>query len=467
MLSLLLLSLVSLAGCSNSPANSPTPSATPTAPPTETNGTPAPTDTPLNFTPFPNLDLTKVALAIATENAIGATPPEIRQQTAAANMVATQNAINYPITPLPTPFPTVLPTPQPIHPLPTLPTLAASGNLTLTATLLGQLNLSNLSTSSNSTTAKVIEPVMSLALSPNGKLLAIGGKHAIWLWNAQSGQIVQTVYADASGSDERGAASLSWSPDGKQLAAGGLHGVVMIWQLDSLHNLLRNGPLRLEPETGSAEFGGSIQTSFSPDNNYLGVIDSAGIITIWDSQSLLPKGAFTTSYAGQISWSPDSHAVADEFLDVGYLTNAAMVSPTYDASINSAAPYNVAWSPDGKSIAVSAADYSVLIAQAPAAATKNGVTKLQGNVPAPVIAVPVNGSGQPPRPLGWSANSQYIAVGNIARAGQVTIWQANSLKTALILNAGSANLNALQWGNQSLLLTGDATGMVSFWQIKS
>lgn len=457
---LYLLLLPLLAGCSNGPANTPTAQTSPTS----ANTTAAPTDTPLNFTPFPNYDLTQVALAIATQNAIGATPPEVRQQTAAADMVATQNAINYPSTPIPSPSPTVIPTPQPIHPLPTLPTLAASASAPLTATLLGQLSLSSLNISS---TAKITEPVLSLAMSPNGKLLAIGGRHAIWLWNAQTGQIVQTVHADASDSDERGAVSLSWSPDGKQLAAGGLHGVVMIWQMDATTNLLRNGPLRLEPESGSSDFGGTVQASFSPDNNYLGVIDSAGIITIWEAQSLLPKAAFNTTYAGQISWSPDSRGVADEFLDIGYLANPNLVSPTYDASINSTSPYSVAWSPDGKFIAVSAADYSLLIAQAPATNTsKNGIASLLNDVSAPKTSVLTNGSGQPPRPIGWSPNSQYVAVGNINQAGQLTIWQASPLKTALALNASSTNLNALTWSNPALLITGDANGLVSFWQIK-
>jgi WD40 repeat protein len=307
-----------------------------------------------------------------------------------------------------------------------------------------------------------------VAISPDMQLVAVAGSHEIWLWDATSGKIIQTVYASALNSTERGAVSLAWSPDGKQLAAGGLHGVVMVWRLDivgtGVGKELRPGPLRLEPEEDAADFGADVQVAFSPDGSYLGAMDDNGNFVAWDSQVFRLRAKFNSQYAGYFAWSPDSKRIADEFLDVGYLENNTILGADYDASINSTQPYNVAWSPDGKQIAVSCADYDILLAAAPDPTTKVSINKLNQTVAAPLN--PNAASYSKLRPLAWSPDNRWVAVANVPVAGKVTFWQANNLKIALTINVSSRELSSLQWPSSTLLITGAMDGLVKFWQLK-
>ncbi|WP_300455061.1 WD40 repeat domain-containing protein [Accumulibacter sp.] len=64
----------------------------------------------------------------------------------------------------------------------------------------------------------------SLAISPDGKLLAAGGK-AITLWRLPDGELAQTLAGEA------GIWSLAISEDGKTLVAGSGDGLIQLWQL--------------------------------------------------------------------------------------------------------------------------------------------------------------------------------------------------------------------------------------------
>ena len=306
-LALLCLMSLLLIGCSDN---------TPTLLPTATiNATPIaltipPSDAPSLKPVTPDPDLTRVAQAIATQNAIGITPQDVRQMTAVAGVVATRNSstpdassTDDGVTTIA--VPTAFPTPVPAMPLPS-PTPVTSLSpfyvppVFTTTKLISQIIITSTFQS------KSQEPVLSLAMRPDGKSLAIGGKHQIWVWDGSSGKIVQTVYASAANSDERGAYSLSWSGDGKELAAGGLHGIVMIWRWDAQANSLQPGPLRLEPQDAAQNYGDETEVAFSPDGNYLAAMDNVGTISVWDSQTYSIRASFDTEYAGHISWSPDS-----------------------------------------------------------------------------------------------------------------------------------------------------------------
>jgi len=420
--------LLGLSGC--------TPTLTPsnkTSDPTKQPNIPLTPNSPLPFTPDPNL--TSLAQIIATQNVVSVTPAEPAEITLATPTIvvtATPNAQN---------------TPMPVTPLPALATFAQNLPTTFQARLLNQLEMGRAGS------------VLSLAMSPNGQLLAVGSKNQIWLWESATGKIVQTVYTNATNSDEKGAASLNWSPDGKQLAAGGLHGTVTLWQLSQPTNRLRNGPFRLEPDPDAATFGDEVTVAFSPDSRLLAAVDSKGTIVAWDSQTLALKMLFDTSYAGHIAWAADSQSLTDEFLGLGYLNDVQLYGPTEAADVNSSQPYNVAWSPNGKTIALSSQDFDLMLAAAPEAHTKGGVTKLSG-------AIPTNKNTEPLRPLAWSADSQLIALGNVPIAGKVSIIRTDTLKNVLTIEAGNQSLTGLQWAANSLLITGGMDGAVKFWQLK-
>jgi COMPASS component SWD3 len=64
----------------------------------------------------------------------------------------------------------------------------------------------------------------SVAFSPDGKLLAVGGEKAITLWDPQSGKLLRTL-SEHSLSVE----AVAFSPDGELLASGSLDDTVKLW----------------------------------------------------------------------------------------------------------------------------------------------------------------------------------------------------------------------------------------------
>ncbi len=73
------------------------------------------------------------------------------------------------------------------------------------------------------------QPVNSVAFSPDGKMLAVGGRDkAIRLWEAATGKLIRKL-------DVSRIRSVSFSPDGKRLASGHDDTTVLVWDVDSFH----------------------------------------------------------------------------------------------------------------------------------------------------------------------------------------------------------------------------------------
>src|ERR1700722_5391953 len=70
---------------------------------------------------------------------------------------------------------------------------------------------------------RTADAILSLAYSPNGKILASGGRNdAVLLWDAESGALLRKL-------DEQWVWALAFSPDGKYLATGGANKIVRVW----------------------------------------------------------------------------------------------------------------------------------------------------------------------------------------------------------------------------------------------
>ncbi|MGA8893765.1 MAG: SMP-30/gluconolactonase/LRE family protein [Planktothrix agardhii] len=71
--------------------------------------------------------------------------------------------------------------------------------------------------------------VNSLAISPDGQTLVIGGDYTITIWDLSTGQELGTLTGHSEHSDE--VKSLAISPDGQTLVCGGDDGTIMIWRV--------------------------------------------------------------------------------------------------------------------------------------------------------------------------------------------------------------------------------------------
>jgi WD40 repeat protein len=109
----------------------------------------------------------------------------------------------------------------------------------------------------------------SLAYSPDCKIIAVGSKLWLRLWDAESGAVLRTF----PGAAEIGA--IAFSPEGGQLASSGENGRVDIWNVSTGSQVrelqLSDRPLRA--------------IAFSPDGQHLAASGWDGTIYICDSKS--------------------------------------------------------------------------------------------------------------------------------------------------------------------------------------
>jgi WD40 repeat protein len=118
---------------------------------------------------------------------------------------------------------------------------------------------------------------MSLAFSPDGKLLATGSESRAELWDVSSrGPIGRPLDVK-----DEGFLSVAFSPDGKRLAAGGVSGVVRLWDVETRRPAV-------PPLTGHS--GPAAGAAFGPVARFLATTTIFGATRLWDPGSGLQYG---------------------------------------------------------------------------------------------------------------------------------------------------------------------------------
>ena len=144
--------------------------------------------------------------------------------------------------------------------------------------------------------------VQSLAFSPDGMLLASGSaspEHAIRLWNVEPQQQIGVLLGRTGW-----AHSIAFSPDGKTLASGGDY--IRLWDVATQQQLLS-----LDSQ-GAGLYGQTV--SFSPDGEILAFLGERGII-LWEILTQQQVGALKRrmgigSELETFSFSPDGRWLA-------------------------------------------------------------------------------------------------------------------------------------------------------------
>ena len=231
----------------------------------------------------------------------------------------------------PAPKPTTQPVPQPVstpRPQPTPPPNASSG------------------AGSVATIKAHKKPVYSVAIAGNGGVIASGGgDNDIRLWNASSGERVNSLSRHIGP-----VLSVAISPDGQTLASGSADSKIMLWNA-------RNGALR---RTLTAHRDQVHAVAFSADGQTL-ASGSGGIggdfrVLLWDASSGQVRQTLTghTDRVLTIAFSPDGNAIAtgsaekDQTIKI-WDANTGQILQTLEGSssyINS-----VAFSADGNILA--------------------------------------------------------------------------------------------------------------------
>lgn len=152
--------------------------------------------------------------------------------------------------------------------------------------------------------AASISLVESMAISPDGKMLAVGSFRELTLWNLAEGKVLHRI-----GDFNDRVMALAFSPDGKTLAAGGgpaaMEGELKVF--DMTHN-----PPKLLVDVKNAHSDTVYGVCFSPDSKMLASAAADKVVKI----HLLPEGKFVKSLEGH----------TNHVMDVGWRTDGKLLA---------------------------------------------------------------------------------------------------------------------------------------------
>jgi WD40 repeat protein len=224
------------------------------------------------------------------------------------------------------------------------------------------------------------DPVSALAFSPDNKLLAIAAGAAIRLYDPATGKEVRQI--DPPGAPPLSSTlSLTFAPDSKTLVSMGRDQLLHVWQTESgeeMHQFSEGTPVA-GGNVAALRLGGGASTRpvFSPDSKTL-AIPSGNSIRMWDvatgkDQPLSDghRGAITHVAVARDGKTAVSRG-ADNIIRSWHLAESCEIGRFQEPPGTT----NVAVSPDGRNVAVAAAEGLIRLHEA---ATGKVVHELKGN----------------------------------------------------------------------------------------
>jgi WD40 repeat protein len=141
--------------------------------------------------------------------------------------------------------------------------------------------------------------LLSLAISPDGKTLASGGRErGPFLWDAVAGKAVDL---DPPGPQQRTwwLNGLAFAPDGRTLAVADSNGQVRVWDVATRRELHRHND----------HIGGILNVSLSPDGKQAATVGWDGTVRIWDVATGQAVRFWNADATASVNYTPDGRSL--------------------------------------------------------------------------------------------------------------------------------------------------------------
>jgi len=147
--------------------------------------------------------------------------------------------------------------------------------------------------------------ISGLAWAPDSKRIALGADGNVYVYHAESAELLATFEAGTTLSR----ISVAWSPDGKALAGITTDGNVTTEESVRLWNI-ETGRQSFQLKQNLGENRGAI--AFSPDGAILAAADATGMVGLWDAESgaQIRTCPIHTAQVKSLAWLPDGKTLA-------------------------------------------------------------------------------------------------------------------------------------------------------------
>jgi WD40 repeat protein/serine/threonine protein kinase len=281
--------------------------------------------------------------------------------------------------------------------------------------------------------------LQSMALSPDGKLLATGD----WHGTVRVGDIAARRQRDTLTVHRGAIPQVLFSPDGKTLATGGFDGKIRFWDTAE-----RRGIASLEGHTARV-----LSLAFSPDGKTLASSGEGNTVRLWDTATRQVVNTLrerSTAAVRSVVFSPDGQTLATGGEDgTVRLWNAGTQKVVALLRGHTAPITALAYAPDGQSLVSGCDDGTVKVWDIAPGSDPNALAGHMG--PDPFVV--------------FSPDGQTLAVANV-RELTVTLWDLAARQPVAVLKGHTEPVFCVTFapGGQTLASTDDG-GTVKLWDV--
>jgi RNA polymerase sigma factor (sigma-70 family) len=289
-------------------------------------------------------------------------------------------------------------------------------------------------------------PVLTIAFSPDGKVLVSGASDGkVILWDVRGGKELMSIGGAAG--EKASVSSVMFSPDGKALAGACADHNVRLWDITTGKELA-SFPKKGENRAHKSKV---VSLAYSPDGKKLVSGDADHVVIAWD----LPSGELSWGHVKieSFAFAPDGQIVAAANKDGTMLildaTNGKWLRQFGAPVARSPSVGSLAFSPDGKLVAVAGEDTVRLWDVASGKEIRRLLAHNKG-----VTSVAFSPDGR-----------------SLVSAGEdrtVRLWELATGKEIAVLKGHTDTVNSVAFSpDGSLLATGSADRTIKLWKWKA